>query len=56
MGLRQRILDAWDKFDQRVIDASIRQWRTRLRRCIMADGNILSTKCDSVEFVNKTSF
>jgi len=34
--LRARILTAWDEMDQRIIDAAIRQWRTRLRACIKA--------------------
>jgi hypothetical protein len=36
--LRQRILDAWDELDQRIIDASVQQWRARLRACIAAEG------------------
>ena len=31
-----RILTAWDEMDQRIIDAAIRQWRTRLRAWIKA--------------------
>jgi len=29
---------SWDVTDQRIIDAAIRQWRTRLRTCIKAKG------------------
>ena len=36
--LRARILTAWDEIDQRIIDAAIRQWRTRLRTCIKNKG------------------
>jgi len=36
--LRARILTAWDKMDQRIIDKAVRQWRTRLRACIKAKG------------------
>ena len=36
--LRARILTAWDEMDQCIIDAAIRQWRTRLRACIKAKG------------------
>ena len=32
--LRARILTAWDEMDQRIIDAAVRQWRTRFRTCI----------------------
>ena len=38
-----RILTAWDKMDQRIIDI-VRQWRTRLRACIKAkDGHFEHT-------------
>jgi len=33
-----RALTAWDEMDQCIIDAAIRQWRTRLRACIKAKG------------------
>jgi len=36
--LHARILTTWDEMDQRIIDAAIRQWRTRLRTCIKAKG------------------
>jgi len=36
--LREHILTAWDKMDQRIIDKAVRQWRTRLRACIKAKG------------------
>ena len=36
--LRARILTASDEIDQRIIDAAIRQSRTRLRTCIKAKG------------------
>jgi len=36
--LRARILTAWDEMDQRIIDAAIREWRTRLRTCMKAKG------------------
>jgi len=36
--LRARILTAWDKMDQRIIDTAVRQWHTRLRACIKAKG------------------
>ena len=36
--LRQRIMQAWDELDQRVIDSSVKQWRMRLRMCVEANG------------------
>jgi len=36
--LRARILTAWDESDRRIIDVAIRQWCTRLRRCIKDKG------------------
>jgi len=32
------LTNIWDEMDQRIIDAAIRQWRTRLRACIKAKG------------------
>jgi len=43
--LRARILAAWDEMDQRIIDAAIRQWRTRLCTCIKAKADTLNTHC-----------
>jgi len=36
--LRVRIVNAWDEFDQLVIDAAIGQWRPRLEACVEANG------------------
>ena len=36
--LRQRIVDAWDELDQRVIEAAVQQWRERLQACVAARG------------------
>ena len=36
--LRQRIVDVWDGLDQDIIDASVNQWRARLRACVAANG------------------
>jgi len=36
--LRQRIMQVWDELDQGIIDASIKQWRMRLRACVAANG------------------
>ena len=36
--LRSRILTAWDELDQRITDTAVRQWRTRLRACVMVKG------------------
>ena len=36
--LRQRIVHAWEEFDQLVIDAAIGQWCTRLQACVEAEG------------------
>jgi len=34
--LRQRIQTVWDELDQRIIDKTIKQWRTPLRACAEA--------------------
>ena len=36
--LRARILTAWNKMNQHIIDKAVRKWRTRLRACIKAKG------------------
>ena len=36
--LRQRIMQAWDELDQRVIDAAISQWHASLGACVDAEG------------------
>ena len=36
--LRSRILIAWYKLDQHLIDTAVRQWHTRLRACVKAEG------------------
>jgi len=39
-GLCQRIQTVWDELDQRIIDKTIKQWRTPLRACVDAkDGH-----------------
>ena len=36
--LCDRIVNAWEELYQRVIDATVRQWRARLRACVSARG------------------
>ena len=36
--LNDRIISAWEEFDQRIIDTAIKQWRPRLRACVSANG------------------
>lgn len=36
--LHHWIVEALDEMDQRVIDESVRQWRTRLRACVDSQG------------------
>jgi len=38
--LRQRILDEWERLDQRIrpINGAVKQWRKRLRACAAAEG------------------
>jgi len=42
--LRRRILDAWNELDQGVIDASVQQWRVRLRASVEAEGGQFEQK------------
>ena len=36
--LRQRIVDEWERIDQRIIDGAVKEWRKRLRACAAAEG------------------
>jgi len=36
--LWQRIVEEWERLDQRVIDNAVKQWRRRLRSCVAAKG------------------
>jgi len=36
--LRQRIVDEWERLDQRIIDGAVKEWRKRLRACDAAEG------------------
>jgi len=36
--LRQRIVEEWERLDQRVIDNAVKQCRRRLRSCLAAKG------------------
>jgi inhibitor of nuclear factor kappa-B kinase subunit alpha len=36
--LRERLLEEWSKFDQRIIDGAVQQWRHRLQECVRAEG------------------
>jgi hypothetical protein len=36
--LRTRLLEEWSRFDQRIIDGAVNQWRKRLEACVRAGG------------------
>jgi len=36
--LRQRIVEEWERLDQRGIDNAVKQWRRRLRSCVATKG------------------
>ena len=36
--LRQRIVDKWERLDQRIIDGAVKEWWNRLRACAAAEG------------------
>ena len=36
--LKERLVEEWVSFDQKIIDGSINQWRKRLRASVSADG------------------
>jgi len=35
---KTRLVEEWQKFDQKIIDWAIKQWRPRLRSCIQQGG------------------
>jgi hypothetical protein len=36
--LKERLVEEWSRFDQRIIDGAVNQWRLRLRACVRAEG------------------
>jgi len=36
--LCQRIVDEWERLDQRIINGAVKEWRKRLRACAAAEG------------------
>ena len=42
--LKERLIEEWSSFDQKIIDGSIGQWRKRLRACISVDGGHFEQK------------
>ena len=36
--LKERLIEEWARFDQKIIDGSINQWRKRLHVCVSAGG------------------
>jgi len=47
---RQRIVDEWERLDQRIIDVAVKEWRKRLRACAAAEGGQFEHElwCNSV--------
>jgi len=50
--LRQRIIEEWERLDQRMIDNAVKQWR-RLPSCVAAKGghfdhNVMMRQSDSL--------
>ena len=41
LQLRQRIVEEWERLDQRIIDGAVNDWRKRLRACAAAEGGQL---------------
>ena len=36
--LRARLVEEWQKLDQKIIDCRVNQWRRRLRACVQEEG------------------
>ena len=45
--LRQRIVDEWERLDQRIIDGAVKEWRKRLWECAAAEGGQFEHESDS---------
>ena len=48
--LRARILTAWDKIDQRIIDKAVRQWHTLFVHALKLKADTLNIHCVSNVF------
>ena len=46
--LKERLVEDWTRFDQKIIDESINQWRKRLRACVSADGGHQRFRADNI--------
>ena len=42
--LKERLLEEWHQFDQRIIDKAVSQWRQRLHSCIRENREHLTFK------------
>jgi hypothetical protein len=36
--LKERLVEEWSLFDQRIVDRAVKDWRARLRACVQAEG------------------
>ena len=36
--LRACLVEEWQKFDQKIVDWAVNQWRRRLRACVQEEG------------------
>jgi hypothetical protein len=36
--LKQRLIEEWSMFDQRIVDHAVNEWRARLRACVQNEG------------------
>jgi inhibitor of nuclear factor kappa-B kinase subunit alpha len=36
--LKQRLVEEWSRFDQRIVDKAVKEWRVRLKACVKANG------------------
>jgi hypothetical protein len=42
--LKQRLMEEWNSFDQKIIDAAVKQWRPKLRACVRSAGGHFENK------------
>ena len=36
--LKERLVEEWSQFDQRIVDKAVKEWRVRLKSCVTAAG------------------
>ena len=46
--VQKRLMQTWFDFDQDITDATIEEWRDRLRSCVRAGGGCFEHECSFI--------